>query len=154
VPVGLILDFGIIFSRNYVFIETDRGRINFIFDANVGHWASIFELPLWSTFRSEYSRPDRKGSKVLLVLQGAHEHDDLEYSWEHFPCYVYCLDWFLKNERKIQESALSAINDLIDELRPQYKEWGSEGLAECLNDDLHQMIDLSCIRFYPESEML
>jgi hypothetical protein len=135
-----------------MFIETDRGRIEFCFDEGVGHWASIFDLSLWSRFQSKYIRPALNGSKVLLILQDAHEHEDLKYSWEHLPCYVYCLSWFLQNEARVQESALFAINALIDELKLQYKQWGGEEPAGCLNNTLSQMIALSYIRFYPESK--
>jgi hypothetical protein len=133
-----------------MFIETDRGRINFSFDKYVGHWASIFDLALWSNFQSDYSRPDLKGTKVLLILQDAHEHEDLKYSWEHFPCYVKCLHWFLQNEREIQKSALFAIEKFISsDLRAAY---GEQEIEEYLNGELHQMIDLSHVRFYPESK--
>jgi hypothetical protein len=127
-----------------MFIETDRGRIEFCFDEGVGHWASIFDLSLWSRFQSKYIRPALNGSKVLLILQDAHEHEDLKYSWEHLPCYVYCLSWFLQNEARVQESALFAINALIDELKLQYKQWGGEEPAGCLNNTLSQMIEFEC----------
>lgn len=74
-----------------MFIETSKGRIEFFLDEKLGHFASTFDLPLWSCFQSRYSRPDLIGSKVFLVLQGVHETKDLEYSWESLPCYVEIL---------------------------------------------------------------
>jgi hypothetical protein len=69
-----------------MFIETDRGRIEFCFDEGISHWASIFDLSLWSRFQSKYSRPDLNDSKVLLILQDAHEHEDLKCGEEPAGC--------------------------------------------------------------------
>lgn len=136
--------------RGSIFIETTRGRIEFDFDKY--EYTSIFDLPLWSSFQSNFSHPDFKGSKVQLALMGAHEHEDLEYSWEHLPCYVDCVRWFLHNEREVLESAISAITVLIDEeIRPQYRELPKE-LGLYLDEDLDKMINLIAINFYPESK--
>jgi hypothetical protein len=133
-----------------MFIETCRGRIIFSFDQRVGHFASIFDLPLWSSFRSAYSRPDLIDSKVLLILQGAHDTEDLEYSWESLPCYVYCLRWFLQNEEEVQKSALYAIRTYIHELGSEYPK--DKEFEKYPIDELHKIIDLSYLRFYPETK--
>ncbi len=117
------------------------------FRQNEDEYVLRVKLALWKDFASDHSEPGRQGEKASFVLQAVDDSLAPEAN------YAAAIRWFLTHQTEIQQQALGAIHTyILDVLIGEYELDDEELLSYRTSDQLSSMMDLSYVRFYPQSK--
>jgi hypothetical protein len=133
------------FTEAAMQIKVDGRNLTFAFDEGRGAFVAPHSLPAWAGFRSENSRKELTGERVLLIL----EPEDAESGLSDISCYATNIDWFLAHQDEVKASALAGISEWIGTLRDEYGIDDEELSAYSRPEQLGSMVDLSFVRIYP-----
>ena len=118
--------------------------VEFSFDDLRECYVAPFSLTSWSEFRSENSRPDLRGDRVLLLLPSNAD--------KHSPHLIAsAIDRFIAHQEQLRDAAAAAIVGFIEELRNDLVIRDDELDAFEGAHQLRTMIDPSFVRFFPGS---